>query len=273
MIYGDNPDNNILEKAVTWVIITIVFVFDPLAVLLLLASQMSFQWARQEKERKDELVQEDPPAETHREETSATPEPVVGAVDEGDRAEQPEAEPIPDPDEGNKKLAEIEPEFVEPAIPEEPKFDEKKPLDEWNEMIAEAEKAVKEEEQVEDEKILEAASATEKEDMHRWKAENPEGSLKVQRILLQKGKIEELPWLQYLKAEADFEDDDPDAAEAAKWAMEQLEAKKKDNDLDGESSGTADQENQRDLGYIQNSEQSESTIWKRIKESRKDTDV
>ncbi len=50
-IYGDNPDANILEKAVTWVIIVIVFVFDPLAVLLLLASQMSFQWVREEQEK------------------------------------------------------------------------------------------------------------------------------------------------------------------------------------------------------------------------------
>jgi hypothetical protein len=43
-IYGDNPDANVLEKAVTWVIIIIVVVFDPLAVILLLASQYSFQW-------------------------------------------------------------------------------------------------------------------------------------------------------------------------------------------------------------------------------------
>ena len=49
-VYGDNPDQNILEKAVTWVIITIVFVFDPLAILLLLASQMSFGWTRKQKE-------------------------------------------------------------------------------------------------------------------------------------------------------------------------------------------------------------------------------
>ena len=41
-IYGANPDANILEKAVTWVIILIVIVFDPLAVMLLLASQYSF---------------------------------------------------------------------------------------------------------------------------------------------------------------------------------------------------------------------------------------
>ena len=51
-IYGDNPDANILEKAVTWVIIIIVSVFDPLAVILLLASQYSFQWFR--KAREDE---------------------------------------------------------------------------------------------------------------------------------------------------------------------------------------------------------------------------
>lgn len=40
-IYGET-DQAILEKAVTWIIITIIFVFDPLAVILLLASQISF---------------------------------------------------------------------------------------------------------------------------------------------------------------------------------------------------------------------------------------
>jgi hypothetical protein len=50
-VYGDNPDANLLEKAVTWVIILIVIVFDPLAVIMLLAAQMTFQWLRQEKER------------------------------------------------------------------------------------------------------------------------------------------------------------------------------------------------------------------------------
>jgi hypothetical protein len=53
-IYGDNPDANVLEKAVTWVIIIIVVVFDPLAVILLLASQYSFQWFRQAREEEEE---------------------------------------------------------------------------------------------------------------------------------------------------------------------------------------------------------------------------
>ena len=41
-VYGDT-DKTILEKAVTWVIIILIVVFDPLAVILLLASQYSFQ--------------------------------------------------------------------------------------------------------------------------------------------------------------------------------------------------------------------------------------
>jgi hypothetical protein len=56
-VYGDNPDANVLEKAVTWVIIIIVAVFDPLAVILLLASQYSFQWFR--KAREEEYNEDD----------------------------------------------------------------------------------------------------------------------------------------------------------------------------------------------------------------------
>jgi hypothetical protein len=50
-VYGDNPDANLLEKAVTWVIILIVIVFDPLAVIMLLAAQMTFGWLKEEKEK------------------------------------------------------------------------------------------------------------------------------------------------------------------------------------------------------------------------------
>jgi hypothetical protein len=40
LLYGDNPDQGILEKAVRIVIIMIVIVFDPLAVLLLMAASI-----------------------------------------------------------------------------------------------------------------------------------------------------------------------------------------------------------------------------------------
>ena len=46
LIYGDNPDANVLEKAVRWVIILIVIVFDPLALTLLLAATKTFEWER-----------------------------------------------------------------------------------------------------------------------------------------------------------------------------------------------------------------------------------
>ena len=48
-IYGTNPDSSILEKAVTWVIILIVIVFDPLAVVMLLAAQMTWQWYKRDQ--------------------------------------------------------------------------------------------------------------------------------------------------------------------------------------------------------------------------------
>jgi len=50
--YG-STDETILEKAVTWVIITLIVVFDPLAVILLLASQISFQEFREREGRKE----------------------------------------------------------------------------------------------------------------------------------------------------------------------------------------------------------------------------
>lgn len=44
LIYGDNPDQSLLESAVRWVIILIVLVFDPLALTLVLAANSSRKW-------------------------------------------------------------------------------------------------------------------------------------------------------------------------------------------------------------------------------------
>jgi hypothetical protein len=41
LIYGDNPDENTLERAVRWLIIILIFVFDPLAVLMLIAANLT----------------------------------------------------------------------------------------------------------------------------------------------------------------------------------------------------------------------------------------
>jgi hypothetical protein len=68
-VYGAT-DTTILEKAVTWVIITLIIVFDPLAVVLLLSSQYSFQRFREIDLVKEEKIEE-PKVEELR------PEPVI----------------------------------------------------------------------------------------------------------------------------------------------------------------------------------------------------
>jgi hypothetical protein len=57
-VYGSS-DQAILEKSVTWVIIILIVVFDPLAVILLLASQVNFQHFRERKIQSQPKI--DPP--------------------------------------------------------------------------------------------------------------------------------------------------------------------------------------------------------------------
>jgi peptidoglycan hydrolase-like protein with peptidoglycan-binding domain len=52
-VYGEAADKSMLEEAVKWVIIVIIFVFDPLAVLLLLAAQYTFQFRREDLDDDD----------------------------------------------------------------------------------------------------------------------------------------------------------------------------------------------------------------------------
>ena len=64
-IYGERgADENMLEQAVTWIIILIVVVFDPLAVIMLLAAQMTFGWRKEEKEDKPKYEPDDGPLST-----------------------------------------------------------------------------------------------------------------------------------------------------------------------------------------------------------------
>ena len=49
-VYGEQADTNLLEEAVRWVILVIIFVFDPLAVLLLIAAQYTFEFNRKRKD-------------------------------------------------------------------------------------------------------------------------------------------------------------------------------------------------------------------------------
>lgn len=55
-VYG-KTDTTILEKAVTWVIVILIVVFDPLAVILLLASQTSFKSFRDRRQELSEFYE------------------------------------------------------------------------------------------------------------------------------------------------------------------------------------------------------------------------
>ena len=188
-IYGDNPDANVLEKAVTWVIIIIVSVFDPLAVILLLASQYSFMWFRSIEERtiivtkKEEVTPEPDYSDINHELAAAVeyPEPDIPV----------EVRPWPFPAVTTPPAKVEETPALVVAQDTDETVKEKSAIDQWNEMIAEAEKAVEEELEPE---IPDSASDAEKIAMKNWKAENPEGSLKHQRKLLAAGIIPMLPW-------------------------------------------------------------------------------
>lgn len=269
-VYGDNPDANVLEKAVTWVIIIIVSVFDPLAVILLLASQYSFQWFRKADEEDIPVIEniEHKPLEE-----SLTDEQlnhINSMLAENAVVNEPEIPTHTEEVPSETPLTALGGDITAPEEPVVPGTTESE-LDKWNKMIEEAEKAADAETEKEDEQILDEAQELEKAAMTAWKRDNPDSSLKLQRRLLEKGTIKSLPWADYLKAEPDFSDDEA-AQEAAKWAMEQLEeSKKKDSDMDGTSRTGSDQEKPRRIaGYVQNAEQSEKTIWQRVKDSKKD---
>jgi len=55
LIYGDSADQNMLEHAVRWMIILIVSVFDPLAIVLLLAGSKQLEWSKKEDDNIDDL--------------------------------------------------------------------------------------------------------------------------------------------------------------------------------------------------------------------------
>ena len=211
-IYGDNPDANVLEKAVTWVIIIIVIVFDPLAVILLLASQYSFQWFRQAKEEESVAPAYEPDdgpltevqIEQIIETTLDNPHPPGWMFDNVVKEPMKFVDPGEHPDDNlETELEEPKPVVEEKSILESHPYlltpfnhftgttpIVHKPEKLTDTEIAESYIPVPEEEDAE----LENADEHEKISMTRWKLENPGNSLKRQRILFEMGKIDRLPW-------------------------------------------------------------------------------
>jgi hypothetical protein len=272
LIYGDNPDSNLLEAAVRWVIIVIVLVFDPLAVILLLASQYSFAWFRTQQEtivNVPEIVEN-------------KPEPEVEENQENSWPKTSELWPFPPfttPAQDSNIFDNIDNDTRVEMVDETEL--EKSKLDEWNSMIAEAEKAVEQEREINDTEIINSAPETEKQAMAAWKHDNPDSSLKFQRQLLDRGIIDHLPWQDYLKPAADFIDDA--AIEAKKWADENPDTEEsekakewaKEQGIDAdlswmEKDTQGNQIKKVKEAYQQNAEQNEKTLWQRIQGVKSD---
>ena len=249
-IYGSNPDANVLEKAVTWVIIIIVVVFDPLAVILLLASQYSFQWFRKAREDDEELAlihktvpmyePDDGPL------TEDQIEQIIETVDVVDTAlpvvAEHELDPIPCVKCG-QTLVETPIGLVCANLDCDP--------------------PIQEEEEKEDHEIMATAEVGEKTRMTAWKHDHPDSSLKIQRRMFERGVINKLPWEDYLSPKEDFVNEA--AEEAAKWAEEQ---RTKADEVGYMENIDGHQIKKTIEGYTQNAEQNESTLWQRVKKAK-----
>ena len=147
-VYGAT-DETILEKAVTWVIITIIIVFDPLAVIMLLAAQMTFGWKKDEESTPDPYVADvgEKPTKEELEEIERV-EPVLPKqfVDNGehpkDTYEHEHTEEVPSETPSTALGGDITaPE--EPVVPHTTESE----LDKWNKMIEEVEREASKEKQ------------------------------------------------------------------------------------------------------------------------------
>ena len=231
-VYGEQANKNLLEEAVRWVIITIIFVFDPLAVLLLIASQYTFEWNRKRKPQPELNNDEWINYERMRADIISTNVP-------------PSFEPEPEPEEEypvdlfNNKAQKHEEAEAKEELPsavddaatamaesaDESKYPDTKNAFFYGNEIEESKKkdlrlkASEDQSQTERRKHIDAleADASIAERKRLWKQVNPDENLKSWKTLYIQGRIDKLPWV-------------PD-----------------------------------EEGYVQNGEQSDDTIWKRLK--------
>jgi len=212
LIYGDNPDANLLEKAVRWVIILIVIVFDPLALTLLLAATKTFEWERADRLRKKET------------EDDLDPEVLSWFDRARERArfwdqqpkEKPEPWPFPREFEGVRinggEWIQTGPELDVPdeqALAKSQHTLKQSALAGLDSMWSRAKKLVSRDPEAEHAPLSNPGlvmetdqidpgdhddHTPEKQAERAWKAENPTDTLKRQRQMLSAGRIQQLPW-------------------------------------------------------------------------------
>jgi hypothetical protein len=205
LIYGDNPEDNLLEKAVRWVIIILVLVFDPLAIMMVLAATESIKWERQgkrgldfeedsglmtwfanakerarfwDRQPKHQDDEQSPEQHTHIPvETYYASVPPTSTLEQKELAKDPMIQVFNGLEDLSQRLKTQEPteKFESPNAPG---------LDASNERPGDY------------------LVDQDKEAMRQWKEANPDDTIKHQRDLFEHGKIDQLPW-EDLKLQAD----------------------------------------------------------------------
>jgi len=207
LVYGDNPDANILEKAVRLVIIMIVLVFDPLALTLILAANKQFEWARQGT---GGFIHDEPAPKYEPDDGPLTKDQVDQLKESvGTFKTEPPEDPIPcnkcgtylvdAPGIGwfcpNRECDVIDnikgEEPIVFAAPDLHVYDDERLVSNLDKMqdverpgdyIEPPDEALNEDDEI-------------KTAIKKWKAVNPDDTIKNQRYKLMRGEIAELPWM------------------------------------------------------------------------------
>ena len=290
-IYGEEADRDLLEEAVRWVIILIIFVFDPLAVLLLIASQYTFDfanpkrrglaWREYEQARAKKIMENvnDKPDTTVPVQESTDDRSDVGdeerndlqeinvADDErdGKASDETDIQPRQEMEKVEEQVSntEVEPDTIEKKDTES-SAESKTDLDNWNDWVeaanAEAAKEAQQEgmlfgdDNLKKTEIKERASLVQKYDQDNawseakriWKSKHPDQNIKDWKHAFISGRIHELPWQQYL----DYKDQEVQDALESRIKPDLTEVIEPD-------------------GYKQNAEQSDKSVWSKIRDNEK----
>lgn len=209
LIYGNNPDNDLLEDAVRWVIILLVAVFDPLAIFMLLAASESYQWERSRHAQSEDTVLTREKSKSLSERLQEWRDKVTQwrrsndtPVDDGRTTAESVADKPAGPPVDVEPVAEV---VGRPAAPEVEYKIIGDADDETQQSTTAAKDPDADDEDIEDNAAIKRAKTL-------WKEQHPGETLKEQRRLLRAGEIDQLPWMTMLD-EANL----PMSTFGAKW--------------------------------------------------------
>jgi hypothetical protein len=183
LIYDDDPDSNILEKAVRLVIILIVAVFDPLALVLILAAQQSLRWAQEDRDAPKYEPDDGPLTDTQVEQLKETVELFKDPHPPGWMFDK-----LPYLKDGaGMFFKDIKPMVATPTEPVGETVYVDPPPDRDQTSISDVEIP-------KDHATPSTNEDNEKTAVRAWKTEHPDDTIKRQRQLYDEGKITHLPW-------------------------------------------------------------------------------